>query len=252
MNRAATIARADIYVRMDADDISESNRFKIQYEAIKSGSYDLVFSNYSYIDENSREIYTKKTNTDYYSPNEIRKIIPYKSVIHHPTVMMTKDIFERTGGYRDFPCAQDRDLWLRMWEKGAQFYMVNEELLKYRIRRNSVSRLKIYQQKITLDYIQKLFLERLSRGQDTYSYENYNEYINKKGVNDVKKIQRMHYYTDLLSKAKIFEREKKYIKRAILRIKVFVFSPDYRRSYINQIRSRIIIKVYKNNIRKLT
>src|SRR5690625_4352531 len=117
LNKAATYATTEIYARMDADDISHPKRLRIQYESLLSGKYDLVFSNYTYIDEESKPIARENR---YWDEEDIYKYLPTKSVIHHPTVMMTKRIFDKVSGYRNFPSAQDFDLWLRLLEKGCR------------------------------------------------------------------------------------------------------------------------------------
>jgi len=243
LNKAAEIARTDVYARMDADDISEPNRFELQFEIIKKEPYDLVFSNYNYIDENSMPIFNE--NDKHYSPEDIKRLLPYSSPIHHPTVMMTREIFERAGGYRNFPCAQDRDLWLRIWEAGGRFFMLDKKLLKYRIRSNGISATKKYQQKLTIDYIQDLFVQRLKNGVDNYSLKAYHKYINENGVNDLVKVAEMQKYTNILSKAKRLRRKKKYVMNTILRTEVFICSPIFRKSYLKRIIIKRAIQFYK-------
>ena len=247
LNKAAQFARTDIFARMDADDISEPIRFELQYKAITEGSFDLVFSNYSIIDEESKQI-VFEDNVTCYSPDEIRKLLPYNSIIHHPTVMMTRDIFYRVGGYRNFPCAQDHDLWLRIWESNGRFLMLNEKLLKYRMRPNSISGSNKYKQYLTINYIQELFIQRIKYGVDNYSLENYNSYIIKNEVDNIKKINELYKYTNKLIKAKNLKHQGHHIRSTILRIIVFLSSSIFRKSYIKKIRNKRIINVYNSKI----
>ena len=244
LNKAANIAKTDIFARMDADDISNPNRFALQYEVISKKSYDLVFSNYEFINEESSLIPWENSYIGY-STEDISRLLPYTSIIHHPTVMMTRDIFERTGGYRNFPCAQDQDLWLRMWEKGGRFYMIDHKLLKYRVRKNSVSKLKKLQQKLTVDYIQDLFLMRLKNGMDNYSEKNYNTYIINNCVNNVNKIAEMHKYTIILLKAQKLKKNKNYVLSTLLRARVLIFSSIFRKSYLKKFKIKYAIKKYR-------
>lgn len=42
----------------------------------------------------------------YYSEEDIRRVLPLENIIHHPTVVMKREAFEKAGLYRNFPCAQ--------------------------------------------------------------------------------------------------------------------------------------------------
>ncbi len=179
LNHAYEFATGDYIVRMDADDISESDRFQKQIEFMSETKCDLAWSSYTYIDEDGNVL---DKPVRYFEKDEIPKCLPLKNIIHHPTVMMKREIFEKTGLYRDFPCSQDYDLWLRMLYAGADMRMMKEELLKYRVRPNSVTNKKRYQQICTLHYIRRLYSERCRTGNDSYSYEAYLEYIKKCGV----------------------------------------------------------------------
>ena len=95
-----------------------------------------------------------------YSSNEIIKLLPYQNTIHHPTVMIKKNIIESVKGYRNFPCAQDYDLWLRLFEKNISMGILNKLLIKYRIRKNSISQSKKLKQINTVWYIRKCFWEQ--------------------------------------------------------------------------------------------
>ena len=179
MNRAAELATTDCLVRMDADDIAEKDRIARQYEYYLKG-YDLLFSRYSFIDESSNPINENKAeNQSIYSPDEISKIIQLKNIIHHPTVMMRKELLFAVGGYRNFPCSQDYDLWLRIAEFGCRFYMLEQSLLKYRINSNSVSSKKWYLQQLTAHYIFQMSYERLKHKKDSFSEDSYQRYLTK-------------------------------------------------------------------------
>ena len=51
MNYAAENAKGEYLLRMDADDICMPERFRLEYDAIRSGTYDLICGNYDFIDE---------------------------------------------------------------------------------------------------------------------------------------------------------------------------------------------------------
>jgi len=212
MNKAYKIASGKYIARMDADDISVSNRFERQIELMKTGIYDLVCTNFHFIDTKN-QILDKKHRD--YSGLTLEKAIFRGNVIHHPTVMMTREIFEKVGGYRDFPCSQDYDLWLRMAEIGAKFYLLNEDLLGYRIREESVSNKRSMYQIATLYYIKFLSNERRKKSKDSYSLENYQDFLKKIDVS-AQYEEKYLEAKDLISYFKDMLKKKRFIKAILL------------------------------------
>lgn len=250
MNKAAELAspEVDIFARMDADDIAFAQRLEKCVPFILNGKYDFVFSQFHYINETSMVI-PAPLNRVY--PDEcLNRIISLQpSIIHHPTVMFTKQIFNRVRGYRDFPCSQDADLWLRMAEAGCRFHMIREPLLYYRINSCSVTMTKWFRQRLTCNYIFKLSIERLKTGQDSYSKSNYEEYLLNHGIQDANKEQKLRVCYRDLSKA-IEYRQKGYkLQYCLIRIKVFIKSNILRNYYISLIEKRIIMNFkFKNKL----
>lgn len=229
MNRAAAIAKGDLYLRMDADDVCELNRFETEYQMMISKNADLVFSNYVCIDENSEYLYDQKPMQPFIKDEDIPLAVATIPVIHHPTVLMTKAIFDAVGGYRDFPCSQDQDLWLRLLDKGCRFTMCDQVLLRYRLRDGSISREKKLMQHMTIDYIRDLFWERIHHaGQDSYSKENYLHYLEKRNYQSKQKHKNMQRARALLLKSK---NEKNRLKALMQRILAVACSSVYRRTY---------------------
>ena len=179
MNYAAEHACGEFLLRMDADDICLPDRFQLEYDAISCGRYDLICGNYDFIDENGNLLSQKPA---VYTDRQLNALLPYRNIIHHPTVIMTAQIFREVGGYRNYPCAQDYDLWLRMKCAGCRMHMMPEKLIQYRVRQASTTVQKRYKQSCTGDYIRGLYhqKDRMSG----YSYESYQDYLDKRGVND--------------------------------------------------------------------
>src|SRR5690625_3589842 len=93
LNKAAKLNSSKFLMRMDADDISLPGRINNQYEIINTGKYDCVFSNFELIDKNGITIQNQVYNR-YYNSMDIQRLLPYDNIIHHPTVLMTREIFE--------------------------------------------------------------------------------------------------------------------------------------------------------------
>lgn len=242
MNKAASLATTDIFVRMDADDIAEKDRLAKLVDCFNGKHIDFAFSRYCYIDEESKLI-NNNDNLEYFEQSGLSNIIALSpSIIHHPTVIFTREIFEKVGGYRDFPCSQDADLWLRMQEAGCRFFMLPDKLLRYRLSSNSVSSKKWFQQQLTIHYIMQLSYERLTKGKDSYSKENYNRYLHNKGVNDETKAKALLKSEKILSKALHERRNGHVVKSITLRIYVFLTSKTLRDYYICVMKKKRIMK----------
>lgn len=243
MNRAAKYAKSDILVRMDADDVAELDRFEKQYKIYKTDNYDLIFSNFSRIDENSN-IIDRAVNKKSSEGTELAlKVALNPSIIHHPTVMMRKSLFDAVGGYRPYPCSQDGDLWLRMQENGCRFYYIGTPLLKYRVSSTSTTYRKWFLQRLTCHYFFQNSCDRLFLGKDDYSEENYHRYLKINGLNNPNAEKKYKRGQNFLSKAA----NSNGIKRLVLRILAFLSTPLLRKHFINEIRKRKYLR--KNNIR---
>ena len=184
MNLAANMAKGEYLVRMDADDISYPDRLQKELEQLKKTNADYVCSWFDYIDEDGKKIDKK---VKFYKNEIINEMLPYNNCIHHPTVIIKKDAFFQVGGYRNFPCAQDYDLWLRLFDMGYRVTIVENVLLSYRIRESSTTSQKRVQQHYTVEYARRLLRERHKYGKDSYSTENYQMFLEKKGTLDPKK-----------------------------------------------------------------
>ena len=231
MNTAAKLAKGDIIARMDADDISDITRFEKEYELIKSGKYDVVATGFHYIDENGERL---NQNIRYYSDKGLNKLLPQGNTLHHPTIMFTKEIFDKAGTYRDFPCAQDYDLWLRMYDNGAKIHMIHEDLFAYRVRRKSISGSRKMKQLATMMYMRELYKERKKKGKDTFSTDNYNNYLSKMKIENEK-------LNDVYNEGK----EKKSTSGKLkYMLKVFTKYPFLRKVYMDKVKFVLICKMY--------
>lgn len=229
MNKAAELARADLFARMDADDIALPNRLQEEFNILQESNVDVVFTDYSFIDDQSndiKQIHSFSENVEGLIPSKMIATTP--SLIHHPTVMMRRDVFERVGGYRDFPCAQDSDLWMRMQESGATFYLLKKPLLKYRINSEGTTQKKYFKQQLTMHYIYSLSIERLKTGKDSFSKKNYTDYLSRCGVDSKSAERRFQRALEFLLKAM----EARVVERMIYRIFAFVISSQHRNFYL--------------------
>lgn len=114
----------------DSDDISEYNRLQKQYNFLeKNKKYAVVSSNNSIIDSYGIRIWERL-----YS-NNIQKNILKKSPISHGSSLFRKSVFLEVWWYDEtLNLAEDYDLWLKVYAKWYNIWVLNDILYNVRIR----------------------------------------------------------------------------------------------------------------------
>ena len=238
MNKALEYASGEYIARMDADDISVSNRFEKELAVLRTGRYDVVFSNYTSIGDNDAFLDNGKPACSINQGQNLEELIVFNGVVHHPTVMMKKETLRLVNGYRRFPCSQDQDLWIRMLESGAKFFFLDEVLLYYRIRQNSITQKRRLQQYVTIQYIWDLMIERIEHsGKDSYSEEAYRDYIEKR-CSDEREMKGFDIAVRCLMSAKSLQDKGKQYDRTLQRIKAFYASRTIREAYLFKLHNK--------------
>ena len=194
LNVGLSLAKGKYIARMDADDISMESRLKIELEYLKTNKFDMVSSNRIFIDENGNELLKGSPLT-----KQPRKCLPYTNFIVHSSVLIKADVLRDLGGYRKFYNSEDYDLWLRLLSHKYEIGIINEYLIYYRIRNNSMSYRNQLEQYYINIYQRKLYRERVRTGKDSFSEENLRNYIEKKSINN-KKIKKYIYTRNMLNK----------------------------------------------------
>ena len=140
LNEGIKLAKGKYIARMDADDISLSNRFEKQIELLETKNIDICGCHYLLVDENNN---INGLNLTPLSHEMCFLSLASKVPFAHPSVMIRKEFLEKNDllyGQSAYKIAEDFDLWMRMYEKGAIFGNVNDILFRYRILDNSLSK----------------------------------------------------------------------------------------------------------------
>ena len=95
LNLAVSYANADYIARMDADDVSVTNRLRIQLDYMSKNSLDVLGSDIILIDEDGVEL----GNRSYPCGMDISKLLPFRNCFCHPTVLFKKEVFYKARGY---------------------------------------------------------------------------------------------------------------------------------------------------------
>jgi glycosyltransferase involved in cell wall biosynthesis len=137
LNRGISFARSNIIARMDADDIAVPHRLERQYDCItKSENIAVAGADILIIDTSGNHIATRRYPE---SSGELKKCLLRYSPFAHPVVMFKKNFFDEAGKYNPkYSPTEDLDLWFRLGRK-YEFVSVPEQLLKYRVYKESSS-----------------------------------------------------------------------------------------------------------------
>jgi glycosyltransferase involved in cell wall biosynthesis len=234
LNIALNLATRDLIARMDADDISCQDRIEKQVEYFKNNpEIDFIGGAVEFIDENGVKLSRK--NTVITSGKSLTKLLPYGNLFNHPTWMFRKKILDTVKGYREFTSSQDYDFVLRVNYYGYRVCNIEDILLKYRIRKNSISvSKKLYQLKMSL-YIQSLYRQRLRKGKDNFSIKEVSE-IDKSDIENFKKANSA--YENGISNF----RSKKYFLALFYILKCVLISKEQRKLFYNLLMIKISSK----------
>lgn len=135
LNYGIDLVKTEYIARMDADDLMLSHRLDTQLREFERnpklvglGGGMILFHN----DEKElREVYFPKSSLI------LRRIIPYKNLFAHPTMMLKTSVIREVGMYRNTR-SEDWDLWSRLIEVG-EMTNLKSSLIKYRLHEHQIS-----------------------------------------------------------------------------------------------------------------
>jgi glycosyltransferase involved in cell wall biosynthesis len=133
LNKGITLASCDIIARMDADDISLSERLRKQYNYMSLHPNCAMVSSWAeVITEDKRFIRLERYRSEFYYYN-----LTFECWIYHPTVMFRKSCVEAVGMYSQM-YSEDYDLF---WKISTRYRIgnISEPLLRYRISSTSLN-----------------------------------------------------------------------------------------------------------------
>jgi len=162
LNRAMEHVTAPIVARMDADDISELYRLKVQFDYMKKDSVLTLLGSDAYIiNDKSKCIKVKRRLKN---NREIKFYTLLNNPFMHTSVMFYKSCYDKLGGYNNqIQYAQDYDLWAR-WVRLFKAENINEILVRWRQNSKGISTTKTSLQMVSADktcvrYVRSVFPE---------------------------------------------------------------------------------------------
>lgn len=133
LNLGINSAISEYIVRMDSDDVCKENRLAYIWEAINANpDVDVIGSSFDVIDSDGH--FVKRSSLKGMDSFEIRRKLPFRCIIPHPTVVFKKASIINVGGYGAGQFSEDYDLWLRLLRSpSTKFLIIQHPLLDYRI-----------------------------------------------------------------------------------------------------------------------
>lgn len=215
LNNAIKVSKGKYIVRMDADDISKINRIEKQIEFMNKENIDILGANIDCINE-SGDITHKQVLKKY---NERIQLL--KNTLVHPTLIYRKSLLDEIGLYKEATYAEDYELLIRAICFKKKLGMMDEVLLEYRVRENSVTRLKTIEQMKTVDYIQEKYREYKIKSIYTFSEKELKRKLDEFELNGTKaKLEKINYeknsFIRIIKKIKFVKKNYEYKNMLIL------------------------------------
>lgn len=122
----------ELIARMDTDDICVLNRFEKQIEFFNTNpSIDLVGTNVEEFNKIPGDLNRFRKMPE--KAEALRSYSRFRNPVNHPTVMFRKSKVLEAGNYNgEILLFEDFSLFIRMLQKGACFYNLQENLLHFR------------------------------------------------------------------------------------------------------------------------
>ena len=138
LNRCLKHADGEYIARMDGDDISLPERLEKEVDFLDSHpEYAIVSPLVMHFDENGVFSVGRAGGEP-----DIRNF-PKKSPFCHAACMIRREAYDEVGGYTESPKVlrvEDRDLWIKLYEKGYRGFVLSMPLYMVRDDKNAYSR----------------------------------------------------------------------------------------------------------------
>ncbi len=154
LNWAIDLSNGKYIARMDADDISQKDRFKEQVTYLdKHPECAVLACRIQPVDENSSPISEWEADRIALEPKQIRSLMIKENCIAHPSIMARASIMHHFRYDASLSPSEDYDLWLRLLSDNFQIHKLNQKLVLYRIHSASVSQTSIRQTSVQRKYL---------------------------------------------------------------------------------------------------
>ena len=162
-----TTCKNEWIARMDSDDYAIPTRIEKQIAVLNSNpKIDMIGSSIAEFIDNPDNV--KAYRILPVEHEEIVKFSKTRNPFGHPSMMLRKSKVLEAGNFRSYHLVEDYDMWIRMIEKGAVCYNLEEVLVYMRINKDFYKRRGGFKY---LKSILKFKKEQYQKGY--YSFSNY-------------------------------------------------------------------------------
>lgn len=140
LNYGLKYVETDWVARMDSDDISVSERFKLQTEFLEANPNVCLLGGFTEEFNETPGDLKRKREVPIVN-NDIVTVLQKRNPINHPTVFMKKQNVIDVGGYST-ECGklEDYKLWVDMFLAGCEFYNLDTVLVNMRVGNGFIER----------------------------------------------------------------------------------------------------------------
>jgi glycosyltransferase involved in cell wall biosynthesis len=139
-NAAIRAARGQLLAQMSGDDIAEPSRLAHQIMCHHERPHSVIFSRCTFIDDSGSKINYPRRDSNFnhvsWSREEtLRHLFFIGNCFLAPSAFAASDHFRDVGPYKpQLLQMQDYDMWVRFLIRGYDAYIVQQPLLRYRVR----------------------------------------------------------------------------------------------------------------------
>lgn len=137
LNAGLEACTHSVVARMDADDVSSSERFARQWQLIEQG-YDLVGTGMREFEQDPDA--PSAVRVPPVGPERIREHARTHNPFNHPTMMYRLAALDRVGRYQPFGKMEDYWLGVQLIADGARVENIADPLLSYRVGSGAFAR----------------------------------------------------------------------------------------------------------------
>ena len=231
VNRLCDIAKSEIIIRIDADDLMKIDRIEKQVRYLhEHPEIDVVSCDAEFMNEKGDTFgYQAFKGFNSIEDNETALASNELIVIAQSGLAIRKSAFWAVGGYdEDIAYAEDLDLFTRLLENGSKLIIIREPLLKYRLHASSAvaNSKNLLRNQIYVELIQMNLLRR-RQGLPKMMFDDYVKQIEQESW--VKKLHRKRIAIAFVAfrNAGAFIGNKKYFKALQMLVLSFFNNPMF-------------------------